>query len=599
MFRGIINFFKRNDHSIVEKVFLQSIQATIANKFTRAAGVAVDGVVVGMFLGVESLAAYGLSWPLSMIYSLPGSTLSGGTRNLYSKYLGRGATDTAANVFTIGLLLSVGCSLGLAVLTFIFMEQLGMLLGANGENAGLLLLVCQYLLGLIIGLPFDNMAKYIAGFLGMDSNYKLVVTGMTVATVTNIAGDLIVVALLGGDMFMLGLTTSVSRMMYFATIATHFLRKERMLCFSLTGLTGVREKISTILANSTPALCDRVFSSLGAIASNCILSAASGGIYLAAYSVHKSLTSFIGSLYYGIGDTVWTLASVYHGEEDKKSLDELQKVTLKIGLGMAVGAAVLLWLFSRSIANIYMDTGDTKAFELTIEAVQMFALSVPLYLLFFSFVNYMTGIGSLKAANNFTFMANFGVIVPVVWVMVNAFGGRGAWLATPLIQLLVLAGAACYIYFHRTGDPHDVKRLLLPPDFDTTPGKELTIIADSMLEVMGMSRIVTLFCQENNIRREKAEALAHCIEELGGNIIEHGFNDGKPHAIDVRILAKENEIILRIRDDCRPFNPVNYYKTYGHDGNKEKNIGLRLVINMTKSIKYISTMGTNNLVIKI
>lgn len=114
-----------------------------------------------------------------------------------------------------------------------------------------------------------------------------------------------------------------------------------------------------------------------------------------------------------------------------------------------------------------------------------------------------------------------------------------------------------------------------------------------------MSRIVTLFCQENGIGKEKARVLAHCIEELGVNIIRHGFNDGKPHAIDVRILAKEKEIILRIGDDCRPFNPVNYYRIYEHDDNLEKNIGLRMVIKMTKSIKYVSTMGTNNLVIKI
>ncbi|WP_371263041.1 hypothetical protein [Selenomonas ruminantium] len=65
--------------------------------------------------------------------------------------------------------------------------------------------------------------------------------------------------------------------------------------------------------------------------------------------------------------------------------------------------------------------------------------------------------------------------------------------------------------------------------------------------------------------KEKARVLAHCIEELGVNIIRHGFNDGKPHAIDVRILAKEKEIILRIRDDCRPFNPVNYYRIYEHE----------------------------------
>ncbi len=53
--------------------------------------------------------------------------------------------------------------------------------------------------------------------------------------------------------------------------------------------------------------------------------------------------------------------------------------------------------------------------------------------------------------------------------MVDTFGGRGAWLATPIIQMLVLVGAVCYIYFHRSDDPYSAKRLLLPSEHGEIP----------------------------------------------------------------------------------------------------------------------------------
>lgn len=96
----------------------------------------------------------------------------------------------------------------------------------------------------------------------------------------------------------------------------------------------------------------------------------------------------------------------------------------------------------------------------------------------------------------------------------------------------------------------------------------------------------------------KANKIAICIEELGTNIIEHGFIDGKRHSIDIRIIAKDNELILRIRDDCRPFNIVERYRMVSmEDKNPTKNIGIRMVTNMSSDAKYVSTMGTNNLII--
>ena len=94
--------------------------------------------------------------------------------------------------------------------------------------------------------------------------------------------------------------------------------------------------------------------------------------------------------------------------------------------------------------------------------------------------------------------------------------------------------------------------------------------------------------------------LSLCIEEMGRNIIQYGFSDGKQHYIYLRILAKAGEVILRIRDDCKPFNPLERYRmTIQDENDPAKNIGIRLVMNLSSEVEYLSTFGTNNLIIRI
>ena len=46
--------------------------------------------------------------------------------------------------------------------------------------------------------------------------------------------------------------------------------------------------------------------------------------------------------------------------------------------------------------------------------------------------------------------------------------------------------------------------------------------------------------------------------------------------------VKEKEIILRIRDDCVPFNPIERYKMKTkNDKDPTKNIGIRMVTGLT------------------
>ncbi len=301
---------RKREPSIVESVFKKTLTTNILNMLTWAIGALVDSAVIGQFLGVNAIAAYGLVWPMTLVYALVGSILSGGSRNLYTVLAGKGNVQEANHTFTLACALSAGASLVLIAVTHAFMRPLAGLLGANGGNSLLQPLVCQYLSGFIIGLPFDNTARILAGYMGMDSDHKRVIAATIAMTVVDIAGDLAVVLFLNGGMFLLGLTTAAGQIVYFLVLMTHFSRKNRMLRFSLTGISGAVEKAWAVIRNGSLAGIVRISNAVSGILVNRILSAVAASGYIAAYSVHKSMGCLVQATYLSIADTVWLLSSI-------------------------------------------------------------------------------------------------------------------------------------------------------------------------------------------------------------------------------------------------------------------------------------------------
>ena len=82
-------------------------------------------------------------------------------------------------------------------------------------------------------------------------------------------------------------------------------------------------------------------------------------------------------------------------------------------------------------------------------------------------------------------------------------------------------------------------------------------------------------------------------EEMVCNVIDHGFTkDKKDHSADVRVVCKDNDVILRIKDDCVPFDPQERNRlTEG--GDAASNIGIRTVYSIASSIKYQNMFGLN------
>jgi anti-sigma regulatory factor (Ser/Thr protein kinase) len=124
----------------------------------------------------------------------------------------------------------------------------------------------------------------------------------------------------------------------------------------------------------------------------------------------------------------------------------------------------------------------------------------------------------------------------------------------------------------------------------------MTVRPDEAVEA---SRELRSFAEEHGINKRIAYRTALCMEEMAGNIVTHGFTkDKKRHSADIRVVHKDDSILLRIRDDCTAFNPTEYHKVMKMDEDG-KNAGIQLVYGIAREVQYQNLLGMNVLTILI
>jgi anti-sigma regulatory factor (Ser/Thr protein kinase) len=109
---------------------------------------------------------------------------------------------------------------------------------------------------------------------------------------------------------------------------------------------------------------------------------------------------------------------------------------------------------------------------------------------------------------------------------------------------------------------------------------------------------INSFCLSNGISRKRAFQTSLCFMELAENVLRHGFDPSKNNHLEARIIIDKDELTLRMRDDCRPFDFKKMMDEWKEDkDHPEKKIGIRIVRGMAKDVSYTGVFKTNNLII--
>ena len=586
--------------SIIRNTFYIQLLAFILLSLSSSVGSMVDGVVIGQFLGVDSTAAFGIINPLMIAFSIIGAVVSAGARNRFTKLLGAGKTEQARNVFSLACILSTGIATALMLFLIIFSGPVTRALGASGNTADLLPQARNYLSGISFGLPAMNLVRVLNGFMALDNDRNLPVISSIFLTVSDILMDLAAVLFFHGGTLEMGVATSISYYVALAVLLTHFRKKDIFLRFQFRGLPW--EETSSILGKGMPSGVCRLGNTLRCIFMNRMLALIASAAAIAAYSVHRQADSFFNPVTIGMADTVALLAGILVGEEDRPMMKRLLFTSVQATLVITAGIAALIWILAPQFASLYIKE-NPEALRLAVTAVRCYAIGMPINGLNLIYLNYFQGIGKSVLASVSGFVCESGLLILSAAAMMPVLGADAVWWAYPVSQFLVM----CYygivvavesrrIRIHREGLWNRV--LLLPDTFDVSDTDKLDVTITMMDDVMQLTDAVWNFCDAHDCDSTQRNHLVLSVEELAGNVIRHGFADGKPHCIEVRILKKPSGYYCRFRDDCLIFDPVRQVRLLS-DEDPTYHIGLRMIAALAKDIQYTCVLKLNNILVKI
>ena len=447
-----------------------------------------------------------------------------------------------------------------------------------------------------VGIVPQVIGQQLSGFLSLENKNKLTTTAGIAYILTNLALDYLFVAVLGMEAFGLALATSLGLWVFAGVQLLYYLRGKSMLQLRFRGARW--EASGEIFKIGAPGALSYGYQAIRGLIVNMLTLSFVGSVGVSAFAAANSFLGLFWAIPGGMLAVSRMMISVSVGEEDRESLQNVMRIMFLrylplmsvIALALMAAAVPMTYLY-------YQDPGD-PVFMMTVWGFRILPLSMPFSIILMHFVCYAQ-VSDKKFMMHLLPLVDgvLGAAIPTALLM--PFMGMNSvyWanVINGMVTTLIIVGYACIR--NRRFPKNMAELMVIPKTFGVRREDRLDMTVRSMEEVLCVSRRVQAFCAEKGVDRRRSYLAALMVEEMAGNIVSHGFRkDQKSHSVDLRVAYKGEELILRIKDDCIPFDPSERQKIlYPED--VTRNIGIRMVFSLARDIRYQNILGMNALTI--
>ncbi|MBR4342706.1 MAG: ATP-binding protein [Lachnospiraceae bacterium] len=582
---------------MINKLFKQLLISQIVSAMAVTLCLLVDSIMIGRFLGVDAVAAYGLANPVLLGFAAFGSLLSSGIQVVCSKAMGNGNDKQLNTYFTVAVTVAAVFSAVGVALVLIFLDPLCVLLGAK-EGTPVFTLTKDYLKGFIIGAPAFIAAQMLVPFLQMSGERIRLVVAVLCMTVADIAFDLLNVYIFKQDTFGMGLASTVSYYIAIIIGGIYFFSHKCIYKFDkkLIKLKALLE----VFSGGIPTVINQISLVLLVFTVNKVMMSAGQNTAVAAFSIVSTIANLGYCIGGGISEVSLMLTSISYTEEDEHSLKEIVKVQSVYAIFINLAATLIFVVFATPLVRLFIDSSPDAEND-AIFGLRMFAVSLIPSSLNAAFKKYYQAIGNILFSEIFSALQNFVFPATVVLILGNTVGKNGVWWYYLIGEVLSLLFITIYVHI-KSGKPMFSldSYVFLPEDFGAKPGDAMEFSVFDASGITSASLAAQEFCRIKGLPKKKSMYTALCIEEMANNIIQHGFVEGKDNRIDIRLVKKENHMLIRIRDNCKHFDPTKYMELNRQDSSDlSKHIGIRMTYKMVKKVQYVNSLGLNSLMLDI
>lgn len=629
---------------VLRQMYTRSVLLNLAGALTLMINTVFDGIMICHFLGLEAQAAYGLIFPLFALITLLPIMLRTATQVKVGSLVGRGSIQEARHAVRVLLIGGLLLSLPFVLAFSLAREQVMVLLGVyNGTTDRIVSMVSSYLLWFAPSVIPLYLTPVLHPLMQFDGDSRRSPAAILISLAVNIIGDIVCVLQLGEGMEGIAFATTLSCFTECAVLMLHFRKEDAVLrpqglsgaapsrpVPSISVLSGPRcqKGVSASLENqkgvsadhdnhkgvfagldnlkevlrmlgsasviSLPILSREATAFVTGILINILALSTGGKNTLAVLAAGNAIWPFLLSFPTAASNTGLSLGTVSESEEDHRAVRTILRLGILFAAVPCTAAAIMFALFSGGIARFITTDPDIQS------TVAMFlcilAASLPAAVLTQITESHLIVTKHNTQAVSLCLLDGGIAVLIASLILLQKYGAAGIY--TGRLTGVLICGLAALIMIWKSREPSESRGTSGP---EHTCDPSYAYIEETLTDNSSISDFADKtqeFCKNHGVSGRSAFYIALCIEEIAENVVMWGSKADQKTEIDVRVVISKNGVTVRIRDNGKLFNAERYASQFvSEPEDPSRNIGIRIVSRTAASMKYVSLVDFNVLLL--
>lgn len=533
------------------KTFLWgSIFAAVASQIATT----TDAVAVSHIIGPNALSAINLVIPVLSVFTAIMLLFGIGAGVVASKAMGSRDEDKVNSVFSTCVITSGLTGIILGLLTYwsapVIIENI------TSGNPVVAAYALTYLEKMCIAIPLLIIAGVLENFVKTDGNPRVVMYAVSSGAVVNLILDIVFMKFLGMGVAGAAYATVINYGIAIIVCLFHFYSphctirwKTDFKNFLRFNRESGKEGLSSCLNNLLIAGC--------IYAVNSIVLRVEGTEGLYCWSICFQLFLLMQIVLTGISGSTYAIGGMLMGEDDLTGLYLLNRkciVYLTLSLAVVTGFILLFpdW-FAFLFGHTTKDTHHTLPF-----ALRTFSL----LLIPYAIAGQLRTIYQINCHNRLSMTISLSqLVVMVLFVFFFSFiSTTWMWWGFPISAYSLLLGVISYTVIYRLFHS-GLRWITLIPLNEGFPFFNISFVPVKS-EADSVEKRIHEFLKENNFSGLQTQEIESDTAILLNSIMQNLNTDPQSHKyIDLHVKDKNNCITLLIKDDGKPFNPLEALPT--------------------------------------
>ncbi|WP_268239125.1 MATE family efflux transporter [Oceanobacillus neutriphilus] len=404
---------------------------------------AIDRIFIAIGVNTLAISAVTVAFGLYLIMQSLAQLIGSGAGANLSIVLGKNDTERAKKIVGTSFVLSLGLSLSIAVLGFIFLKPVLYLYGANSGNIDYAMEYSTYFL---VGSVFFVISQSMNSIIRSMGFAKR-------AFINFIAGIFVNIILVPIFIFVLGLGVGGAAL---GTVIANLVSAALSLQFLFKNKTGVMlhhtymrfflDEIKQILSIGFSGFIGQISLSLVSLIFNRISYEYGGNTGLAAYGIIYTIAMLVYMPIIGLGQGIQPIIGYSYGHTALERVKETMKYAIKYVLIFCVFMFLLIEIFTSYIISAFGGNTDPELLNTATLGMRIFCCMVPIVGVQMIGANFFQYIGDAQKAIFLSSLRQLILLIPLVYILPRFFGLLGVWLAAPFADLLSFIVVVFYLW---------------------------------------------------------------------------------------------------------------------------------------------------------